>query len=249
MLHISASQISELSQSSLDAARAYFIKHLVVFAPERSRSAGPDALESYVDAGISDARARGLWQRGPMRLWLEAGVILGASFAADPQYARLMPSIDPLVYPMPFAERLYRGLSDYMNTCFGPGRSTLKRVLRDLASVDFRDSIGKADDVLAELVRIWPEKLEWTGEERLHELVLLADARAVQLGLDGPDGRALCAMLSIGLGAGFAEDPLHPWLIARLSAPTAARTRAASVRSAVRAYSEAAARALMARGG
>jgi len=243
MLRMNATQVSELSQQALDKAKENFREHLIGFAPERSRAAGDDGLKRYIDAGVSAALTRGLWQRGPMRLWLETGVILGASFAADPQYARLIPEIDPREFPMPFAERLHRGVSDYLATCFGPARSTLQRVLRDLADVDIDASMGRADKFIAELARIWPEKLEWTREAPLNELFRHAEANAVRLGLDTPDGRALCAVLSVSFGADFADDPLCPWLHARLDAEATARARVAGVKGALKTYYKAAARA------
>ena len=125
MFKIEETQRPALRDAMLKRFKMSMTEHLREFAPPRCQAAGEDGLTAFVDQNVNVAISLGLEMRGPVRLWLETGLVLGAGFEDDPQYAALIPSYDPKEMPMPFAEELHRNVIAFLRSCFGKDLSLI----------------------------------------------------------------------------------------------------------------------------
>lgn len=241
MLTITKSQDEALRSREMRRFHAEMEAHVAAFAPERAQVAGEEGVAAFVAGGVAAARGHGLVMRGPVRCWLEIGVVLGAGFDADPQYRSLWPDLEPAQWPMPFAQRLQANVMEFVEACMGRDRSTLVRVVGAVAEHPLTPQGETADDVVAGLTEIWPEKLARLGERPVREMVAETSRRAPQAGLVSAEGRLLAGILGVSFGAGVLSDPLYPWIHRRLAAERPEPDRIRSTIGALRAYAREAA--------
>lgn len=241
MLTITKSQDEAFRAREMRRFHEEMAAHVAAFAPERARVAGEEGVTAFVAAGVAAARGHGLVLRGPVRCWLEIGVVLGAGFDTDPQYRGLWPDLDPAQWPMPFAERLQANVMAFVEACMARDRSTLVRVVAAVAEHPLTPRGDTADDVVAGLAEIWPEKLAHVGEGAIRGMAAETSRRAAQSGLVSAEGRLLAGVLGVSFGAGVLSDPLYPWIHRRLAAPRPEPDRVRSTIGALRAYAREAA--------
>lgn len=217
MLVLSSAQRSVLRNDVLSRFKAEMCQHIRAFAEERIEAAGDDALRLFVDRRVDEAIALGVRQRGPVRSWLELSVILGARFDRDPQHTPLIPDIEAKDWPMPFAQRLHANALAYITACFGADRAIVGRVIGHAITQDLPRT-GDVEGFLLDTVHhVWPERIEFAGPGPIHALAPAAEDAAAQCGLVSPRGRLLAATLCLCFGAGVMDDPLYPFLHARLA--------------------------------
>ena len=253
MLVISDDQRKALRESALQTFIANMREHVKSFAPELCAAAGEAGVAAFVDDGVARAMALGQRQRGPVRLWLELGCTLGHRFDIDPQHRPIWPDDDPETLPMPFAQHLHENSAAYVTACLGGDRAILLRAIRGVLARSLKP-VGEVEGhVLATLQLVWPERLDFAGEAPLRALIETTAQSAEKADLRSPEGRTLCAALGVCFGAGFLDDPLYPWLAARLigpeSDPAPEAVRIDETMKALRFYAEEAARFLAASGG
>ena len=193
--------------------------NVAAFAPARAEAAAADGVAALVDRGLARTAALGLTQRGPRRFWIETMIVLGADFDRDPQYAALMPEIDPETFPMPYAEALHRAVAAFLGAVFGPERTHLLAAVEALRAFGPPEPSPDSAAWLRGLIAsVWPEKRARLGDAALTALAGETDAAAARLGFETDAGRCLCALLGVCFGAGVFDDPTYPWLARRLGA-------------------------------
>jgi len=69
------------------------------------------------------------------------------------------------------------------------------------------------------MVRIFPEKATYVGEEGLRALITVAISKADAYGIASGRGQALIAVLMFAFGHGCIEDHLYPWISRTLTDP------------------------------
>jgi hypothetical protein len=246
LLKIREKQAERLRAGVLQNFRIAMAEHLTQFAPDRVSAAGPEGVAAFVAKGIDAAREEGLRQRGPVRMWLEIMCVLGHGFNTDPQYRGLRPDLDPETFPMPFAQRLHRNVLEYIQQCFGPDRMYLARAVSRALDTASWVRGSSARGLINAVEALWPEKLAVTGTEPIAELSAAMDSEAQRIGLVSAEGRSLMGVLGVCFGAGILNDPLYPWLHARLTADKPENERIERTRSALKIYAEQAAQGLVA---
>jgi hypothetical protein len=231
------------------AARARFelkmTKHLALRSPFHARVLGDAGMRAAVHFGIERAEARGYTLRGPVRLWLELMFLFGGYFDDDP----LLPSAAaPLVVckdpdrQMPLAEQLHTLACDVLTRISGPGnvhnRNALARLQQLVSSPWTLNVNGLEDQLLSAYAWAHPQKFAVLGEVPHRRLIKAAIGEAHALGVRTPNGIALFPVLAFIVGAGFARDPLYPWISRTLDDPTpiAPDERAARLEQRARIY-------------
>lgn len=220
------------------------LAHLRGFAPELHRVAGEAGFSRLIDVGLTKAASYGFEQRGSIRLILEIMCMFGQDFDADPQYRRLWPHGDPAAAPMVFADRLHGNVCDYLERCVGGARQILLSAIDAMLSTPIAP-VGDLDAYLRHLLEsVYPQKYAYLAEDDLRDLIALCHGLSAHVAIMSPTGRTLVVLLAVCFGCGFIEDPLYPWISARLRGDGPEHRRIDKTLSVLRIYATTAAKNL-----
>jgi hypothetical protein len=184
----------------------------------------PEELLLAVEHGVRDAEARNFTLRGPVRLYIDMMILLGAGFASDPQYpwiSQLLATREDTA-EMDRALSLHAAVSAYLAEVDGESNAYTLQALARLyrlheQGVSFPDD-GLEHELLRLMSQIHPRKVARTGEAALLRLVVEALARArQQYGFRSPRARALLPVLSFAFGHRCDSDPFLPWIARTLA--------------------------------
>jgi len=230
-------QLDTLQNAVLCSYRNDLMDHFRVFAPELFKAAGEDQFRIFIEYGTGKAINMGLTLRGPMRLFLDLMCILGQDFDIDPQYRPLWPAGNPKQIPMPFAQRLHTNFAEYLNRCVGADKRILANALRKILSMPF-DPVGTPfrSWTRERLSGIYPQKLEYMGEDNLSALLDACDETAGKARIETPRGHLLVVVLAVSFGVNFLSNPLYPWVSKRLLAESPEEVRVEKTLSALHIY-------------
>ncbi|MFN0107182.1 MAG: hypothetical protein ACKV2U_34430 [Bryobacteraceae bacterium] len=186
------------------------IQHAFKFAPAHCATAGELGIRQLVRIAVERARKCGFTNRGPIRLYLELMLILGASFETDPQCAWTIECLHPgnKEDQMIRAERLFDGTAGYAAAVSGPGNCHALKALNCLGALRVEDVLFH--NPVSEWEWLWrarflhPERFDYVGEEAVRALVPLCSS----------NGALLIAMFVFGHGV--QTDPQFPWVAAAL---------------------------------
>ncbi|GGE19724.1 hypothetical protein GCM10011360_05600 [Primorskyibacter flagellatus] len=182
--------------------------------PDRLKAIPEEARTEVFLQVMAQGRRYGLTQRGPLVVWAEASLLLGA-LAIDDHAVR--PLLDRGLGltgdQMTRATALNRDLVAYAEACLGPGNACLRAALGRIEA-----AVAGDGDMAAMLARVWPEKVAFIGAEAFQLFVAQVTGEAQRYRPDRVNERVF-ALLCLFLGAGVARDPLHGWLATALAAP------------------------------
>lgn len=220
MLRIRAEVIEGFRAAAVEDFIHEMTLHLEGFAPEVCKTLGRERLRAAARVGMTRAEGYGFTYRGPIRLFLESMFILGSGFDNDPQYPWAGETLRAQHFfnQMFKAGRLEHLVREYVTQVSGPDNELSRQALLRLEEVvtdpdlTFQASTLKAD-ILAMFGSIFPSKLRFIGQDAAEQLVDQAEEQALRVfGADNPRGVAVMAVLGFSFGAGFAHDPLLPWI-------------------------------------
>src|SRR5262249_1610883 len=86
MLVIRAEQMKVFEQLAADRFAGELIEHCRGFSPSLCKTLSNGQLAVAIDQGFRAAAKYGFTQRGPVRLYIDMMIVLGAGFDTDPQY-------------------------------------------------------------------------------------------------------------------------------------------------------------------
>lgn len=226
MLQIRQSQRDVFRSKARERFEREMALHLTQRSPFHARVLGDPGMLAAVRFGIERAGRRGFTLRGPVRLWLELMFLFGGRFDEDPllpaQTARLLDCRDP-DRQMQTAERMHAIACDLLARISGPdnayNRAALAQVERLAADPAPLPRDGLEDRLLADFVATHPQKVEVLGESAHRRLIAQTLEQARRLGVTSTRGLALFPVLAFIVGAGFADDPLYPWISRTLTDP------------------------------
>ncbi len=226
MLRIRQTQRSVFRSQARARFEQEMAMHLAARSPYHARVLGNLGMLAAVRFGIERAARRGFNLRGPVRLWLELMFLFGGRFDDDPllpaDSAELVDCRDP-DRQMQTAERLHAHACDVLARISGPGnaynRAALAKVERLAADPAPLQRDGLEDRLLADFVAAHPQKVEVLGEGPHRCLIARTIEQAQRLGVTSTRGLALFPVLAFIVGAGFADDPLYPWISRTLIDP------------------------------
>jgi hypothetical protein len=194
------------------------VAHLAEFSPPLFRAVKEAQMREVIRFGTASAARHGIVLRGPVRLYLELMLLFGSHFDTDPQYpwaAEILSDPDA-VSEMQRAERLYDKTCDYRDTVIGPDDVYALAALRNISTFA-REPLpaafdGLAPSMLAEMARVYPQKVAYVGEPGLQRLIDQGLGIAHRHGFSSARARALPSVLMFAFGHGCFADPLYPWV-------------------------------------
>jgi hypothetical protein len=154
------------------------------------------------------------------------------------------PHGDPAAAPMVFADRLHGNVCDYLERCVGGARQILLSAIDAMLSTPIAP-VGDLDAYLRHLLEsVYPQKYAYLAEDDLRDLIALCHGLSAHVAIMSPTGRTLVVLLAVCFGCGFIEDPLYPWISARLRGDGPEHRRIDKTLSVLRIYATTAAKNL-----
>ncbi|MBL9103442.1 MAG: hypothetical protein JNL82_21020 [Myxococcales bacterium] len=213
-LRFGGQQMRAFESTARDRFVDEMMAHLRTFAAHRCGALPEASLYDAVAAGVRRADAHAMRRRGPIRLFLEAMVLLGHEFDSDPVHrvitARLRGPEDEMVR----ARHMYDELLKYRDRVTSPDGSNLRAGLAGLIAAAQGDAIAADPRVLA---AAFPAKAEHAGEHGLRALAQQATHVARAHGLDSPRAQGVLLVTMFALGHGALGDWSHPTIAAALA--------------------------------
>jgi len=221
MLTIREEQTRQLKHLPLAGFEDEIVEHWHAFSPRLCAVLGDEQLRVAVRHGVERAGTWGLTARGPVRLYLDVAMLLGSLFDTDPQYPWAAQALEAHTDAAPesqmrTAERLYEATSAYLETVSGPDDEHANAALQRLSAMGRQPLAltqeGFRDEMLDFTREMYPQKVEYVGDEALFELIDAGSEEALAHEMESADGRALLCALKFAFGHGCSGDPLYPWI-------------------------------------
>ena len=86
MLKIRTEQIEVLRQAMLGSFETEMVIHCHKLSPQLCKAIGEQQVYTAVHQLITQAQRYGFTHKGPIRLFVEMGLLFGSAFDTDPQY-------------------------------------------------------------------------------------------------------------------------------------------------------------------
>ncbi len=216
MLVIRQEQMEVFRQATRTAFENEMVMHSMDFSPRLCEVIGEEQLRMALLRAMDRADGYGFTNRGPMRLFIELMFLFGSAFDTDLQYpwaAQILHASDD---QMQRAERLYENTLDYQENVSGPADTNTYKALRNLSSLAQQPLSFSLNDfvpgMFREMAHIFPQKVAYLGEERLHALIREGCTVAQRFQFLTDRGYALVVALMFAFGHGCTDDPLYPWI-------------------------------------
>lgn len=223
---IRPSQFQRLEDESIRRFENEMVAHLNDFARRHCEVIGEDGVRQVIRLGFENCEQYDFTMQGPVRFFIELMFMFGSYFDTDIQYPWVAGALtDPLLTGELFrADNLHDKMTDYLSEVAGAENIYTKRALREtqrMASETVaQTSLDLRGELMPRLKKVYPEKCEWLGEERLMAVLEGGVSVAQTAGITSVVGLRLFAVLAFALGHRFHEDPLYPWIASTMNHPT-----------------------------
>ncbi len=216
MLVIRESQWNAFRRQADEALAEQLEPHFHRHHGAHCRWLGPQDLRLALVSGVQRARQRGFESPRDACLYINLQFMLGSHFDDDQQLpwaVELTTSNEPASARI---DRLYDVAMSYLDRIAGPDNQALVKALVRLQAYAPHNVLSFPEDAFLDrmadlLSALYPEKAHELGADGMHALVLRGRERAQAHGMADRLGAAVCAGLLFMIGAGFDDDPLHPW--------------------------------------
>lgn len=147
--------------------------------------------------------------------------MFGGHFDTDPQYTQITAALEEIDEQAEKAGRIYEIVMAYLDEVAGKDKEKAFEAFRKMSKVNGDTEIDWTQEnvdyqIKNWLLKIYPQKYEWLGEEKIRRVIGKGNETARKYDVTAKRGKALFVALSFGLGHGFADDPLFPWIKATL---------------------------------
>jgi hypothetical protein len=223
---IRQNQIQSFQKAALQNFEDQMVAHTSEFAPRHALILGEAGLREVVQLGMLRARTHGFTLRGPVRLYIELILLLGAEFDSDPQYPWARAAIDQrdTQNQMARASLLYERTMEYLVKVGGPNNEYARGAFRRLQATGLEGLVGEGPTIETSLLRgmhkAYPQKCEYVGKPALEEIIRHGTAIAKKYGASSDIETALFVAMMFAMGHGFDSDPQHPWVAKALRNPS-----------------------------
>lgn len=225
MLTIRQDQMQVFRDAAQLAFEDSMVEHLAAFSPPLFAAIGAERMRKVVRFGVTRSLRYELTLRGPVRQYLELMLLFGSHFDTDPQYAWAGEVLREVKSgpQMARAERLFEKTMEYRREVAGAADVHTLAALHRVAELSTRQyqfaPLQTEAAILAEIARIYPQKLDWSGEAPLRALIAGAIRIARQNGLERPRDSMLMSVLMLAFGHGCCDDMLYQWIGRTLNDP------------------------------
>ena len=216
MIRLSSEQMMALQ----DAAMHRFVGRVVDELPgyRGPLVAGRDRSTLFRAASMAVAQAKsyGLESERALFLYANLAVTLGAYFPTDPTLPWASDILNDASYlGNEKMDDLWNAYMDYCAAVMGqePGAYFPAVAYRRFADQpEPPGDVGTIATVVADLFRLWPEKVHAVPQEVLRAHIIGAGQRAMDLGIQDDRARVRFCRIAFLIGQAFDADPLHDWV-------------------------------------
>lgn len=223
MLKIQGQQMRSLGQAvGLDRFEDEAVPYFQSLVPRHTAMIGEAGLRRVIRLGVKRAAVYGITNHGLLRFYIELMFCFGSAFDTDP----LLPWASEVLRDASIGDevarskRLYHAMKEYLELVAEPGTAMSIKALRNVREARTEDYRVSDPDfeakALAGMWRIYPERCEYLGEERLRDAIRRGPEVAAACGIGTDRGVVLAIGLLFIEGHAFATDPLQPWIQATL---------------------------------
>ena len=223
-MNVRSEQIQTLEVHAQDSFVREMAEHLKTFAPKVCEIVGDPAVREIAQLGIQRARSYDIRNRGPVRFYLELMSSLGSGFDTDPQLPWAAETLKDgsIRTDMLRADRLFQRLVAYLDQVAGPDNQyatdALNRFLQFNPDAPPREGWTQ-QAVLRVMSHIYPQKLNFIGENIAQAILRKATDEAASYGLPAQKGAVVLAGAEFAMGHQICEDPFYPWIAGTLKDP------------------------------
>lgn len=219
MLRISGDQVDVFRSATLAKFEEQMMERCAELGPLRCAALGVAGLRAAVRATIRRAADHGFTFRGPVRLFVELSLLLGAGFDRDEMVPFAAQILAEDGSQTDRADELYAHAVAFIKEVSGPGGRHEHDAwvrLRGLLAAEpaWGDGRDVAASLLTTMAAVYPEKAARVGEPALRGLIGAAEREAAAHDMHAAEDVALVASLMFAVGAGCFTDPFHAWIAA-----------------------------------
>jgi len=223
-MQIRAEQMQALHQYTLAAFENEMVAHSRKFSPRLCEVLGEEQLRFFIRTAMQRADGYGFTCRGPVRLFIEVSFLFGSGFDTDPQYPWAADLLRGADHQMFRADQLHQKADEYLDKVSGPKNVNTRAALAQLAAaasetVPAMMTQSFSSALLNEMRRIFPQKVDYVGEESLQALIQEGRGIAEKYGFTWIRAEGLIVVLMFAFGHGCTDDPLYPWISRTLNDP------------------------------
>ncbi len=225
MFRLQERQIAIFRRTAASTFEEQMVEHCAALSPRLAAALGRGLLLTVVRAAVARAAGHGFTLMGPVRLFIELGVLFGSAFDTDVQYpwarACLARSgearaVGSDLEQMDCASALHSEAMAAQQAIRGSDDSHVQAALRRLLRLAAEPLPAQVADLpalgLEALEHVHPEKYAFVGEPALRELIAAGTETAAQHGLTAPRDVLLLVGLMFACGQGCTKDPFHAWI-------------------------------------
>lgn len=226
MIRVHEEQLGALERTlGLERFEDEMVVHLRGFSPRHSEVIGDDCVRRAIRLGIERARRYDVTNPGLLRFYVELMIMFGSMFDIDPlhPWAGAILRDPDIPNEAVRIDRLYDGMLEYLDAVKDPEDRFPLQAVHNLAQFLGEDippaELRVEQKALDTLARVYPQRCAYLGESRLVELIRRGPEASARHDMATDRGVVVAVGMMFGLGPGFAEDPLYPWVQATLCDP------------------------------
>lgn len=216
MIIIREEQMKVFEDAALRRFEDEMVVHSKEFTPRLCKVLGDKQLRVALRQATERSGTYGFTNRGSIRLYIELMFLCGSDFDTDPQYPAVGVILNAPGDQMLRAEQIYAGVLDYQEKVSGPDAANVRKSLKFWADFVRKPVNFSPNDFVAEMLhkmtRAFPQKVAYTGEDRLTMLIQEGRKEARRYNFPTVRGEALVVVLMFAFGHGCTDDPLYPWI-------------------------------------
>jgi hypothetical protein len=231
MIVLRKSQMDILKSVPQKQFKNDMVEHLKLFDPILCGTAGPNAVETFVDIAYEQALTLGLSQKFAVTAYIEIAITLGCEFHQDPQYYWLHPFIKSLseessdekirllqFHVVRFLDEVHGAHGERALTALNKIERLTGNELGEIASSYSSKAPGW-------LEFLHPGKCAFIGSDAVSSLASYAQGEATRHNFEYPESVPVLLGLMFSFGSGILRDPLYSWVPETLSKPTIGEKR------------------------
>ncbi|MDZ4848557.1 MAG: hypothetical protein SGI77_04635 [Pirellulaceae bacterium] len=218
-------QIQRFEKFSNSNEREELLRELTVFAPLSVEHVPREYLDLFIAVVMKRSSEHGFTMRATITFFQEVCVLLGIGFTSDPQYELVIDVMHDSSYTdeLERADLVWEDLADFLENTAGDEfefHTAAVRRLQDFAlTYKVRPQSFNDESLLALLGEIYPEKIDFIGEQAVLSLIEHARKSCGVYLLDEDVGTVSVACAMYFLGHECFSDFLFPWIRKALDGP------------------------------
>ena len=164
-------QIKTLRDLSFERFINEDIHHIKITFPLLATIFNDDNLRTYVKQGVSLAKASGITQRGPVRLYIDTMIILGSQFEHNHLWPKFIYNKKDKIPQIENSMAIYTELQNYNKKVNGDEGFFYKASIEKLNNIDINHIYNEHHKIHDLLNYIHPQKYQFISREGVDHLI------------------------------------------------------------------------------